>query len=664
MVICNLNDKEKTMIPLLRNLFHGQRRAKSPANPTRPRSLRPTFESLEDRVVPSTCYVIGKGDINFGFEIKGTFYGTLRYCINQANAHSGSTILFRHGLTGTINLYSALNITQGVEIDGPGQNVITLSGRNLNQVFNISGTGQVTINDLTIDNGLATSRPGGGAIEDFLAPLVLSRVTFANNQAIDGGALFSGGSTTIQDCIFTGNSAFAGPSTPVRTVAGGAIFSKEESLTVINTQFNDNYALGFSGATGSLNSDIGRARGGAVACVLDRGTDTFIGCTFMGNSARGAANCSGGSGNYSIGDGQGGAIAIDACAVEVDNQSTFTNNYAQGGAGSDAPGSGGGRIGMALGGAIEVDQGGQLTVNDSTFTANRAVGANYGVGLGNTVMNEGVGGAINDEGIDTFLSVAGCTFTGNTAEGGISGYRTATGGYYGSNGVGGAINLGLSASGDISGGTTFSDNKARGHDGTGDGPGGYALGGAIDTFPNFLTISDTTFLNNRAQGGNGGPLGGAGTYAFGGGLNAEGGSLNLWDLTFTSNRAIGGVGSGSGHSGGGGLGGAMSLHLTVTTADSLNLQSNWALGGNASGGANGGIAYGGGIYTISNYFVMISDSTVTLNNAQGGFGGASPAGGYGGGIVDFNSPGVLQLIGNWTPTNNHASTDGQDIYPS
>jgi hypothetical protein len=637
----------------IRRLFAGASSKNPQAKPHRERRFRPSLDHLEDRIVPSAFHVVNLSDVSSGF---GTS-GSLRYCITQANANPGSTIDFTPGLTGTINLNSVLNITQAVEIDGPGAGVITLSGRNLNQVFVINTTNQVTITDLTIANGRSSF--AGGAIYNF-APLTLSRVTFVNNQSSDGGALYNRGSaaaTTVSDCVFTNNHV-----ANHYIVWGGAMTSFGGTLTVINTQFTNNYALGLSNMSG-LNLE-GVAEGGAVNCFEDLGTDTFSGCTFTGNSARGGTNCSGNAGYNYIGIGQGGAIDVEGSTVEIDNHCTFTNNYAQGGQASDTVAGSFGRIGFGLGGAIEVSNldpnAGQLTVNDSTFSGNRAVGANNGHVQAGTDSNQGVGGAINDEGAINFLTVAGCTFTGNSAKGGVSGIFDGSNGYYGAAGVGGAINLYFSASGDISG-SNFSNNSAIAANGTGDAHGGFALGGAIDTFPTSLTISDTQFANNRVQGGNGGPFGAAGGYAAGGGLYADGGGLNLWNLTFTSNRAIGGNGLGSGNSGGEGAGGGMLLTGTLTTADSLNLQSNWAQGGSGLNGANGGYGAGGGLYTLFNSLVQVSDSTITLNTAQGGFGGTS-FGGYGGGIFEFESSiDVLQLI-NTNVFANHASTAGDDFY--
>src|SRR5262249_47056898 len=141
--------------------------------------------------------------------------GSLRSAIALANANPGSTINFAPGLTGSINLNSQLVITTGVEIDGPGALSLTLNGQHRTRVIAISQpiSKDVTINDLTIANGLAGATGGGyygGGIFDINASsLTLSRVNFTNNQAVAAGAgLYcqgGGDPVTITDCNFTSN---------------------------------------------------------------------------------------------------------------------------------------------------------------------------------------------------------------------------------------------------------------------------------------------------------------------------------------------------------------------------------------------------------------------------------------------------------------------------
>ena len=85
--------------------------------------------------------------------------GSLRGTIASAGAND--TIVFQSGLTGTITLASTLTVSQSLTIQGPGANVITVSGNNAMQVFNIS-SGTVGISGLTIADGNWVS--GGGIL--------------------------------------------------------------------------------------------------------------------------------------------------------------------------------------------------------------------------------------------------------------------------------------------------------------------------------------------------------------------------------------------------------------------------------------------------------------------------------------------------------------------
>jgi predicted outer membrane repeat protein len=572
---------------------------------------RPQLELLEDRWLPSSFTVQNLNDHGAG---------SLRAAINaidSANAATVSTIDFAPSVTGTIVLTTGpLNIFANMEIDGPGAALLTISGQNKTSVFAVNFVTQATINDLTIANGKALD---GGGIVDGGGALNLSRVTFQNNQASEGGGALEAGSATVTvtDSRFIGNRVVA-PYGTFSYAVGGAIFSDNCFLTVDATSFTNNSVTGanaFSGGS-TRNIEPGKAAGGAVYAQDDL-QDTFSGDTFTGNKALGGKGCSGSSGRYTIGEGQGGAIEIDGSNVEID-QSNFDGNLAQGGYGNDV--AGGGRIGFGMGGAIDVRfTGGQLTVIDSGFLGNHALGASGGFALGASLINQGLGGAINAEGADTSLTIAGSSFITNTAMGGGNGSFVPSPINIGGDGRGGAISLRASA--DISD-CSFTSNVALGGNGTNFGSGGNGSGGAIDALPTSLTISNSHFVTNRAQGGRGGTRGGDGGSAQGGGLSCEGdaiGMVTLLDLFFSSNRAIGG--SGFGQQGGTASGGGLSLVGEIVYADNLTVESNLVQGGAGLNGANGGNADGGGIYlnsADSNVSCTIADSLVTLNNAVGG----------------------------------------------
>lgn len=206
--------------------------------------------------------------------------------------------------------------------------------------FLVSGIGNLTLKDLTIENGCAdgaSSEDGGGAIfvdSEIVASagffgsglpfsfgiLTLENTTIKNSNADDrGGAIFFEGGTsgTITGSLFEGN--FAGST-------GGAIFFADlTEATITDTDFIDNRADGEGGAIAAFSfSELAITRGSFREnsadddddCCGDGGAIFFIGnleitdVTFDDNSAE-----------------NGGAIAsIGSVAIQG---STFSNNDAE-----------------------------------------------------------------------------------------------------------------------------------------------------------------------------------------------------------------------------------------------------------------------------------------------------------------------------------------------
>src|SRR6516165_3312670 len=100
---------------------------------------RPCLELLESRCLPSTVTNLSDHDP-----------GSLRDAI--ATSPDGGTVDFQPGLTGTIVLTTGeLAINKDLTIEGPGADVITVSGNKASRVFNIGKT--VAILRLTIADG-------------------------------------------------------------------------------------------------------------------------------------------------------------------------------------------------------------------------------------------------------------------------------------------------------------------------------------------------------------------------------------------------------------------------------------------------------------------------------------------------------------------------------
>src|SRR5947209_6550289 len=285
--------------------------------PMQKRSFVPCLLALEDRTLPSTFTVVNLADHGSG---------SLRQAVLAANQHPGAdAIQFQSGLAGTIALTGGpINITGSLTVTGPGAGQLAVSGNDSSGIFTIAGRGtSVTLTALTITAGRAAQ---GGGIANL------------------------GGSLTVSQCTFTGNTAEGGS-----VAQGGAIFN-QGTLTVNGCTFQNNQAQGGDAGTGSLLRLLtGSAAGGAIANVLG-GHATITASTFTDNSATGGAGNHGGRGPSGVGLALGGAIANELGAVLSVSGSTFTSNTAQGGAnnqtGSSASIASLGLAGVGAGGAI------------------------------------------------------------------------------------------------------------------------------------------------------------------------------------------------------------------------------------------------------------------------------------------------------------------------
>src|SRR5262249_46297729 len=114
--------------------------------PKRAPFTRLRVEQLEGRIVPSTFTVRNLADSG---------PDSLRAAITAANTNPGADVIaFAPGLRGTVTLTSGeLNITEGLQIDGPGANKLAVSGNDVSRVFNIGSGATVSIDDLTVTHG-------------------------------------------------------------------------------------------------------------------------------------------------------------------------------------------------------------------------------------------------------------------------------------------------------------------------------------------------------------------------------------------------------------------------------------------------------------------------------------------------------------------------------
>src|SRR6266567_2399170 len=166
---------------------------------------------------------------------------TLRDAIANASATAspGDTINFSLPANSIINLTSGeLSINKNLTINGPGANLLTLSGNNSVRVFNIGSAGQnisVTISGLTIAKGNA-SDVGGGIVNKSVGILTITGCAISNNTAGSGGGIYksNGGTVTITNSTISGNTASNG--------GGGGIYNINGTVTITNSTISGNTA--------------------------------------------------------------------------------------------------------------------------------------------------------------------------------------------------------------------------------------------------------------------------------------------------------------------------------------------------------------------------------------------------------------------------------------
>jgi RTX calcium-binding nonapeptide repeat (4 copies) len=147
--------------------------------------------------------------------------GSLRQAITDANANPGADqVTFGSSLSGQITLASQLpNITDPLDVVGPGANRLTVSGNFNSRIFYIYPTVHgtpVTISGLTLTAGNPTIgdpvQGRGGAIFSKYAKLTVEKAVISNNASgnFGGGIENADGSLTVRDSTITGNSARRG----------------------------------------------------------------------------------------------------------------------------------------------------------------------------------------------------------------------------------------------------------------------------------------------------------------------------------------------------------------------------------------------------------------------------------------------------------------------
>ncbi len=290
------------------------------------------LESLEARLLLSgspTIYTVnstGNGTTGTGDS------GTLPYVISQANGNANTTgseirfdpTVFASPQTITMSSTLVLSETAGPEaIDGPGANIVTVSGGNAVGVFSVTSGVTASLTSLTITGGKTDS---------------------------NGGGIENDGTMTITNCSITGNTACS----RFVDIAGGGIDNRG-TLTLADSTIANNFTGGNGGG------------------IDNRGTLTVTDSTIANNSNRSGGSGIENDGTMTVTDStvannsSSGGGGIDNLGTLTITDSTIDDNSA----GYESSGRG-------------IYNGGTMTIIDSTIDNNGAFFHGGGIYNGGT----------------------------------------------------------------------------------------------------------------------------------------------------------------------------------------------------------------------------------------------------------------------------------------
>ncbi len=185
--------------------------------------------------------------------------GSFRAAIESADEYED---VISFDVTGTITLNSTLQISgnKGLKIQGPGADLLVVSGNDSCRVFDIDTAESVDISGISIVSGDAGD--GGGGIYNKSNGLTLRDCTFSGNitDYCGGGMFNSSSSPTVTNCTFSDNSAEGD--------GGGMYNSSDSNPEVTNCTFSGNITDFCGGGMSNYSS-----------------SPTVTNCTFYSNSS-------------------------------------------------------------------------------------------------------------------------------------------------------------------------------------------------------------------------------------------------------------------------------------------------------------------------------------------------------------------------------------------
>lgn len=176
--------------------------------------------------------------------------GTPESCTSNALAaalSAGGTVTFACGAAPHTLLADTYVIENGVVLDG--DNLISLSGEGLRQIFIVTAGASLFLKNITLTDGYWDGN--GGAIANY-GNLVVQNSSIYNSVAAGeaswGGAIYNeGGSVTLRNSSLNSNRAGQ---------YGGAIASGSGTVDIFNSTLQENFAPNGGGGLWNTNADV------------------------------------------------------------------------------------------------------------------------------------------------------------------------------------------------------------------------------------------------------------------------------------------------------------------------------------------------------------------------------------------------------------------------
>lgn len=268
--------------------------------------------------------------------------GSLRSAL--LGVQDGDVITFDPSLQGdTIRLKNELQVCSNITIQGPGANLLTVSGEDGSRILKIIQGNSVVVSGLRFSNGRSPAGEDGGAIWS-QGILKLSNCILTNNFAQDdGGAISVDDSTSLvqlDSCIVQNNSCGDD---------GGALRCLAGTLVINASTIKNNSSPSFGGAISTngiitinqstLSGNSANSGGGAIRS-FGGGSITCTNSTFSGNSSayRGGAISTASQMSFNfctlvnnVANDLGGGIRIASGGVCKFKNTLIANNSGSGG---------------------------------------------------------------------------------------------------------------------------------------------------------------------------------------------------------------------------------------------------------------------------------------------------------------------------------------------